>query len=169
MVRVPLTNDWPVAMTVPATISTDPAPTMLLPKVWLPLTSNLTSPLSEIVPPTEPLWALVPSPSTSVAPVSMVVEPEKLLVLVRVSVPPEILRPPLPVMWPEKLPLAAVRVRVSEPRVTAPDPERVLIEVPEMVWEMLKVPLSTNPEESLMAPSPMSVSLAPGSILVRPV
>ncbi len=133
--------------------------------------SNCKRPSSAIAPPTEPLWPAVPSPSTRAAPAAMVVEPVKVLAPVRVSVPAEMVRappwPPSPIT-PEKVPPAAVRVRVLEPRSTTPIPDSDLIKAPDVVWEMSKVPPSFTFEESVMEPPPDSASVAPGSMVVAP-
>ncbi len=94
-----------------------------------------------------------------------------MFVPVRVSVPPERVRLPfVPEITPEKVSLAAaVRVKVSPPRVTDPEPDRLLIEVPALVSEMSKVPLSATPEDWEMDAPFSSPSSAPASMVVWPV
>ncbi len=114
--------------------------------------------------------------SFRVAPASMVVRPVKVLTPVRVMVPfwmsrPPPVPPPAPpsANTPSKVPVAAVSVRVLAPRLTNPEPETVLIEVPLVVREMSKVPLSTRSEESAIDPAVFSERVAPASMVVSPV
>ena len=73
------------------------------------------------------------------------------------------------ITWPEKSDEASVSVRVSAPRLTTPDPDRVMIEAPALVPEISNVPLSATSDESAMEPVPVSSRLAPESIRVTPV
>ena len=87
----------------------------------------------------------------------------------RVSVPPETVRPPVPPMTPPKVVEPAVIVSVCAPSETPPVPDRVLIDAPAEVPEMSNVPLSATPEEVAMLPVPMRARVAPLLMLVAPV
>ena len=69
---------------------------------------------------------------------------------------------------PEKVPLAAVSVRVCAPSETMPAPSKVTIEVP-AVPEMSNVPLSMMSEELEIEPAPFSARTPAASIVVVPV
>jgi len=87
----------------------------------------------------------------------------------KVSVPPDTTRPPVPEIAPDKVPLAAVSVRVFAPRVTAPEPDKVVIDVLVGVMpEILNVPESTIPIEFASDPLPESAR-TPALIVVAPV
>ena len=105
----------------------------------------------------------VPVPFTVVAKVAA------LLVPLSVSVPPDTIKPPVPLMAPDRVPEAAVTVRVLAPRVNAPLPDRAVTEVPVAVMpEMLNVPLSVT-LEPVIAPLPVSNIAPPLLIVVAPV
>src|SRR6185503_15803454 len=77
-------------------------------------------------------------------------------------------KPPAPPMTPAKLPDALVRVSVLVPRATLPEPDKVLMNAPELVPEISKVPLSTTPLDEAMLPAPASASVPP-EMVVAPV
>ncbi len=73
-------------------------------------------------------------------------------------------------MAPAKLPLAALRLRVLAPRLTAPLPVRLAMAAPPLpTWSIRKVPLSVTPLEAAMLPLPVRNNAAPLSMLVAPV
>ncbi len=76
---------------------------------------------------------------------------------------------PPPLTSPEKSPAAAVSVRVLLMPMR-PDPDRVVIEVPEaVICEMSKTPSSTTPAESEIEPEPPRTRWPPVSMVVTPV
>ncbi len=80
---------------------------------------------------------------------------------VRVSVPAVMVRPPVPPMAPEKVPLAEDSVKVWDPRVTVPEPARLTIETSPPVWaEMLKVPPLSCTFEPAIAAVPVNNRVA---------
>ncbi len=85
------------------------------------------------------------------------------------SAPPARASPPAPPRAPEKVPLALASVSVCAPRLTAPPPDRDLIDAPAAVAEMSNVPLSTTPAEPAMPPVPDSARVAPLPMAVPPV
>ncbi len=117
------TSESPLANREPLASSMVPGPLMELAMVWEPVTLKIRAPSSSTEAPTSPLET--PSPSCRVVPLSMVVRPVKVLIPVRVSVPPWRCRAPEPAMTPPKVPDAAARVRVLLPSDTWPDPDRV--------------------------------------------
>ncbi len=110
-----------------------------------------------------------PLPSCRVAPVSISVVPVKVLTPVSVSVPAPMVSPPVPEMKPENRSEALVSVSVLAPRITWPDPERLTTSTPPLAPEMLKVPLTSGSAESAIEPPPTRFSVAPRSMVVRPV
>ena len=82
--------------------------------------------------------------------------------------PPVRVTPPLPPIAPEKAVEALVRVSVCAPRATLPEPDRVLIEAPDVVPEISKMPLSVTPLDEAILPVPVSASVPP-LIVVAPV
>ena len=88
----------------------------------------------------------------------------------RVSVPPETVRPPVPPMTPPKVVEPLVIVSVFAPSTTLP------VAAPDRVWmlvlplpETSNVPLSATPEEVRMLSAPVSVRPAPFAMVVAPV
>ncbi len=92
-----------------------------------------------------------------------------MLAPLRVSVPPETVRPPPLMIAPEKVSAAAVRVRVEPPSVTPPEPDRLLIEMSPLANPMLNVPSSLTPEDVAIEPAPETNRTAPASMVVAPV
>ena len=76
-------------------------------------------------------------------------------------------------MTPAKVPLPAVIVSVLAPRLTAPEPDSDLIEVPAVRFEMSKMPLAMTLLEVAMLPSlpPRLIrsSSPPAAMVVVPV
>ena len=86
-----------------------------------------------------------------------------------VKATPWIVRPPLPLIMPAKVPDAFDSVRVFEPSVTPPAPDSVVIEVPLLVRpEMSKVPASATPFDEEIEPVTERPSVPP-LIVVAPV
>ena len=50
-----------------------------------------------------------------------------------------------------------------------PEPVSALIEVPDVVAEISRVPLFTTPDEAAMLPEPESANAAPDEMVVEPV
>jgi hypothetical protein len=135
---------------------------MLAPEVT-PLISNV--PASMI--PLE--TAMAPAPvSARVEFALIVVEPVKVLIPLKVSLP-DTTRLPAPPITPEKVSLAAVSVKVFEPNVTTPDPLSVSMLAAEVVPLMSKVPASATPLDVAMEPDPVSARVEPALIVVVPV
>ena len=130
----------------------------------MPLPDSVTIEAPEVVPEIsnvplsttslEPAIEPVPD-SASVSPEPMeVVAPPKVFETQSVSVPvPSTVRPPLPLITPEKIVLAFVSVSVSLPKSTAPSPDSVTIEAPEVVAMTSKVPLSMTSLELAIEPN----------------
>ena len=92
-----------------------------------------------------------------------------MLVPLKVSAPAATVTPPEPLIPPEKVVEALVRVRVSPPRATTPEPDRVMIDAPALVPEMSKTPLTSTSEESAIEPVPVNAKPAPDATSVWPV
>jgi hypothetical protein len=128
--------------------------------------SNASVPLS-VTPPVPKDPDAPPAPTCSV-PALMVVVPEYVLAPVRISVPIKSVSPPVPEAAPAKVPEPLVRVRVFDPRVTPPAPDRVTIDAPDVVPEMEKVPPSETPLELAIEPEPERARV-PELMVVGPV
>ena len=78
--------------------------------------------------------------------------------------------PPVPVLliMPEKVSFALEIVNAILPRVTDPDPERLLIAVPPEL-PIAKVPFTVTLLDAETLPPLPKVSVAPLAIVVRPV
>ena len=72
-------------------------------------------------------------------------------------------------MTPEKVPEAAVSVRVWAPSETPPEPFPVVIEAPAADPEMSSVPFTVTFDESAIEPAPVRARTPPASIMVTPV
>ena len=115
-----------------------------------------------------------PEPDNAKVPAVIVVVPVYPFVPVRVCVPLLALSvsPPLPLMSPPKLPPFPVIVSVLPPRVTAPLPDSVMIEVTGAVTAaMLNVPvlLTVTPLDKAIEPEPDNARVSPEPIAVAPV
>ena len=86
-----------------------------------------------------------------------------------VSVPPDMVRPPVPPITPESVPAALLNVSVCEPSVTEPAPDSVLTVAPAVVPEMFRLPATETPDELAMLPEPDRASVAPVEIDVAPL
>ena len=91
------------------------------------------------------------------------------MVPLRVSVPPDTTRPPVPEIAPDKVPLAAVSVRVFAPSATEPEPEIDVIDAPAVVAAILNAPESATPLEAAIEPVPLSANVLPVAMEVAPV
>ena len=80
----------------------------------------------------------------------------------KASAPAATVTPPEPLMPPEKTVEALVSVRVSAPRFTTPEPDRVTIEAPAVVPVMSKVPKSATLAESAIEPVPVRYRVVVG-------
>ena len=122
-----------------------------------------------------PTSARVPPPSAAeddickLAPLATVTPPLKVFIPVRICVPPLINSEPVPPMAPEKAPEADVSVRDLAPRATVPAPVSALIEAPEVVAEISRVPPFATPDELATAPAPDRDRVAPEAMVVAPV
>ena len=72
-------------------------------------------------------------------------------------------------MPPENVPDAVVSVKDLPPSVTAPPPDKLVIEAPIVLPEISNVPLSATPDDDAIAPLPFNASVAPELIDVAPV
>jgi hypothetical protein len=97
----------------------------------------------------------------------MVVRPEYPSAPSRVSVPPRMVKPPVPPIVPAKVSVALVNVRVCTPSVTNPVPESETMEAP-LVAEMSKMPLTMMLLDAVML-SPPDRAKVPAEMVVRPV
>ena len=114
--------------------------------------------------------ATPPEPErASVAPAEMLVAPVKVFTPDNPCVPPVIASPPVPPTTPAKVPEAAVSVSVFAPKTTAPAPVSALMEAPDAVAEMSKVPAFATPDEAATPPEPERASAAPDRMVVAPV
>ena len=75
--------------------------------------------------------------------------------------------PPVPLMMPDRLPVAAVIVSALAPKTVAPVPDKALTLAPEVVALMSKLPLLLTPLELAMAPEPDSAKV-PKVMVVAP-
>ncbi len=79
-------------------------------------------------------------------------------------------RPPVPEITPENRSAAWLSVSVLAPRITWPEPERLTTDVPPpLTPEMSNVPFTSGSPELAIEPASTSFSVAPRSMVVRPV
>ena len=87
-----------------------------------------------------------------------------------VSVPAATVKPPAPLIAPEKVPAAALSVRPLLAAVTTlPAPDKVVIVAPLVVPDTFNVPLATTPLDVAIEPLPLYARVAGLLMVVVPV
>ena len=89
------------------------------------------------------------------------------MALLKVSLPPAIVKPPVPLITPEYVPLALLKLKVFAPKVVLPAPLKLTTLMPPLAPLIVNVPALATALLAIV-PAPLNAKVAPLLIVVVP-